>query len=186
MRRSFIARSMLTPLIESWRPVPAVAIVPFFIIWFGFAWHGKLLLVALASMLVVIVGVLEAIDRIDPLYFRVALSFGAKHAKLVDEVLMPAILPPLLASLRIALAIAITVAVVAEFMGATRGLGHVLNVAMNTFATHTVVLCAIVLGLIGSLLDLGLRHIYKRLVPWAKTADEAVQRFVSDKERFPK
>ncbi len=183
MRRSFLARSLLTPIIESWRPIPAVAIVPFFIIWFGFAWYGKIALIALASMLVVIVGTLEAIDRINPLYFRVALSFGADNAKLVDEVVMPAILPPLLASLRIALAISITVAVVAEYMGATRGIGHVLNVAMNTFATHTIVLCAIVLGLMGGFLDFILRSVHKRMVRWARTADEAIQVSVYKEER---
>lgn len=175
MRKSFIARSILTTIVESWRPVPAVAIIPFFIIWFGFAWYGKLLLVSLASFLVIVVGVVEAIDRIDPLYFRVALSFGANNSNLVDKIVIPAILPPLLASCRIALAISITVAVVAEFMGATRGVGHVLNVAMNTFATHTIVLCAIVLGIMGGLIDLFLCLIHKKMVRWSKTADEALQ-----------
>ena len=175
MRRSFIARHMLTPVIESWRPVPPVAIVPFFIIWFGFAWHGKLLLVALGAFLIVVVGVVESIDRIDPLHIRTALSFGASSATLVDHVVLPAIGLTLLAPLRIALALSITLAVVADFMGATRGLGHVMHVASNTFATHTVLLCAVVLGVIGGVLDLVLRKLHERMTPWARTAREAVE-----------
>ena len=175
MRSSFVARSILSPLVESWRPVPAVAVIPFFIIWFGFAWYGKLLLVAFASFLVVVVGVVEAIDKINPVYLRAALSFGANNKRLADLVLVPGMFPGLLAPLRIALATAITVAVVAEFMGATIGIGHVLNVAMNTFSTHTVVLCGILLGLIGACLDWLLRLCHRRFVSWAKTADEAVQ-----------
>lgn len=175
MRRSAIARNVLTPIIEAWRPVPPVAIVPFFILWFGFAWYGKLLLVALGSFLIVVIGVVEAVDRLEPIFIRIGRSFGANRSTLVDHILLPAIVPSLLAPLRIALAVSITLAVIAEFMGATRGIGHVLNTALSTFAIHTVLLCAVVLGLLGGLLDYFLRRIHARLTRWAPRAEDAIQ-----------
>ena len=176
VRQSFLARSALTGMIESSRPVPPVAMVPFFILWFGFSWLGKLVLVSLGTFLIVVVGVTEAIDHLDPIYLRVALSFGATNGQFLLRAALPAIMPPMLAPMRIALAAAATLAVVSEYMGATQGLGYVMSVALNTFSSHTILLCALLLGAIGGTLDWLLRTLHSRVVRWAKLADEALQR----------
>ena len=176
VRQSFVARSILTRLIESSRPVPVVALIPFFILWFGFSWLGKFVLVSLGTFLIVVVGVTEAIDHLDPVFLRVAVSFGATNGQFLFRGALPAIMPPLLAPLRIALAAAATLAVVSEYMGATVGLGHVINNALSTFASHTVFLCALLLGAIGGLLDWLLRRLHRTAVRWAKLANEAVVR----------
>jgi ABC-type nitrate/sulfonate/bicarbonate transport system permease component len=174
MRHSFILRSSLTPLIESWRPVPPVAIVPFFIIWFGFAWAAKVLLVSLGVFLVIVVAVVEAIDRVRPLYLRGALAFGASNWQFLRLAALPAIVPPLLGPLRIGLAVSITLAIISEYMGAEQGIGYVINVAMSTYATHTVLLCAIVLGMLGGVLDKVLRLTHRRVAHWAELTEEAL------------
>jgi len=176
VRQSFLARAILTRLIESSRPVPVVALVPFFILWFGYSLLGKFVLVSLGTFLIVIVGTTEAIDRLDPIFLRVAVSFGATNGQFLRRGALPAIMPPLLAPLRIALAVAATLAVVSEYMGATVGLGHVIYNALNTFASHTVLLCALMLGAIGGSLDWLLRILHRRTVRWVKLAEEAVVR----------
>jgi ABC-type nitrate/sulfonate/bicarbonate transport system permease component len=162
VRQSFIARSILTRLIESSRPVPAVALIPFFILWFGYSWLGKFVLVSLGTFLIVIVGATEAIDRLDPIFLRVAVSFGATNSQFLLRGALPAIMPSLLAPLRIALAAAATLAVVSN--------------ALSTFASHTILLCGLLLGAIGGGLDWLLRRLHRRVVGWAKLADEAVVR----------
>lgn len=174
LRESFVLRSILTPLIESSRPVPPVAIVPFFIIWFGFAWAAKLLLVSLGVFLVIVVAVVEAIDRVRPIYLRAALAFGASEWQFLCLAALPAITPGLLGPLRVGLAIAVALTIISEYMGATLGVGHVINVAMGTYATHTVLLCAIVLGVLGALLDKILRVLHARVVRWAESTEEAL------------
>ena len=174
MRQSFILRSSVMPVIESWRPVPPVAIVPFFIIWFGFAWAAKLLLVSLGVFLIIIVGVVEAIDRVRPVYLRAALAFGASNWQFLRLAALPAITPNLLGPLRIALAVAVTLAIVSEYMGAAWGLGYVINVAMSTYATHTVLLCVIILGILGALLNTALHVLDRRVTHWAELAEEAL------------
>jgi ABC-type nitrate/sulfonate/bicarbonate transport system permease component len=175
LRHSFIARAMISPLIDSSRPVPAVALVPFFILWFGFSWVGKLILVSLGTFLVVVVRVTEAIDHLDPIYLRIALSFGGNNWKFLRYAALPAIIPVMLGPLRIALAVAVTLAVVSEYMGSTRGLGYVINIALNTFSSHTILLCALLLGVIGGFWDWVLRKIHRRLVTWSKTVGDAIQ-----------
>ncbi len=177
VRQSFLLRSILTPIIESSRPVPAVALIPFFILWFGFSWAGKAVLIAVGTFLIIAVGVMNSIDRLDPVYLRTALSFGGTNWKFLRFAALPAIMPAMLAPLRIALANATILAVASEYMGATRGLGYVINIALNTFSSHTILLCVMVLGVIGGGLDLALRTAHARLTTWAKAAEEAVDTY---------
>lgn len=167
MGRSRTVKTVAAPIIESWRPVPPVAIVPFFIMWFGFAWYAKVLLVSLGAFLIMIVGILEAMAQQNPTHLRIGLSAGATRDRFMWKVVLPGLIPQLLAPLRIAIAASLALAVIAEFMGATRGLGYVMNVAFNTYAMHTVMLCAIMLGIIGAGLDWLVRVIHRRLVPWS-------------------
>ena len=174
MRHSFISRNVLSPIIETMRPVPAVALVPFFILWFGYALGGKILLVAAGTFLIVVVGVVHSIDKLDPIYIRSTLAFGGNNWKFLRYAALPAIMPVMLGHLRVALATAITLAVVSEFMGATSGLGLVINTALSTFSSHTVFLAIIILGIIGGTMDLMLRAFYSTITAWSKEAKDAL------------
>src|SRR5207249_1282021 len=77
LRYSSVIDDTFYPLVESWRPVPTVALVPFFVLWFGFAEIGKILLVLLGVALVIIVTTYEAIGNIKPVYVKAAYSLGA-------------------------------------------------------------------------------------------------------------
>jgi ABC-type nitrate/sulfonate/bicarbonate transport system permease component len=175
LRHSFILRSALSPIIESWRPIPIVAMIPFFILWFGFSWIGKIILISFGTFLIIVVGVMNSIDNLNPIYLRIILSYGGDNLKFLRYGALKAIMPSMLAPIRIALAIAVTLAVVSEFMGATRGLGYLINVALSNFSPHTILLCAIILGLIGAFTDWVLRLIHSKITRWAKGAREAVQ-----------
>ena len=174
LRHSFIVRNFFTPIIETMRPVPAVALIPFFILWFGYSATGKIVLIAAGVFLIIVVGVINAIDTLDPLYIRSALALGGNNWKFLWHAALPAILPAMLGHMRVALAIAITLAIVSEFMGATRGLGLVINSALNTFSSHTVMLVIIILGMIGSILDAILCFIWSKLTKWPQEAREAL------------
>lgn len=174
LRHSFVLRNILTPIIETMRPVPAVALIPFFILWFGYASTGKIMLVAIGTFLIIVIGVTHSIDKLDPIYIRSTLAFGSGNGKFLRHAALPAILPGMLGHMRVALAIAITLAVVSEFMGATQGLGLVINSALNTFSTHTVLLVVIILGALGSALDFFLCLIWNSFTKWPQEAREAL------------
>lgn len=145
-------------LVETWRPVPPVALIPFFILIFGFSEVGRAILVMLGATLVVIVTIVEAMDRVPPAQVRFGLVAGLSRTDLFRLVLIPASIPSTKAGFRIALALAITLVIVSEFLGSRYGLGYLISVSKVTLTTPTIILCVILLGLIGFTLDLAVRR----------------------------
>ncbi len=165
----------LQPHIESWRPVPPVALVPFFILWFGFSVFGKLLLVSLGCALILVVQTQEAVRNISPRYIRAAHSLGLSKVNVYRMVVLPAILPELRSGLRIALALSVSLVVVSEFLGAQEGLGYLITVAKVTFSTPTILLGIILLGFLSFTFDWLLQKGIDRLTTWRETIAESLE-----------
>jgi sulfonate transport system permease protein len=171
-RRAFI---LLDGVVETSRPVPPVALVPFFILLFGFSEYGKILLVALGTGLVITVATVEAIERVPSGVVRWGLVSGLSRAGLFRYIILPAALPDMRTGARIALATAITLVIVSEFMGSTYGLGYLINVSKITLTTPTIVLCIIILGWLSWGLDRALRLAFDRVSAWDIRAKGAVR-----------
>lgn len=163
------------PIVESWRPVPPVALVPFFILWFGFSDLGKIILVLLGIALVMIVSILEAIEQVNPIYIRSAYSLGSTKQRVFLKVILPAIIPTLRSGLRVSLALSIALVVVSEFLGADHGIGYLINISKVTFNTPAIVLGIIILGIIAFVLDAILQLVLSRLTLWNETYSESFQ-----------
>lgn len=166
--------SALSGIIECWRPVPPIALIPFFILWFGFSDIGKIILVALGVFLILVVNTLESIRNVRPIYVRVGMNLGASKSKLYRSIILPAILPSLISGFRISMALSISLVIVSEFMGATWGLGYLISVAKVTFSTHTILLSIFIIGIISWLLDTALRKTTEIILPWAEKSTEAI------------
>src|SRR5690606_23630279 len=61
---------LLNPLIESSRPVPVIAMIPFFLMWFGIGELGKFLLVTLGVFAIIVINTIEAIRNVPPIYVK--------------------------------------------------------------------------------------------------------------------
>lgn len=162
-------------LIETWRPVPPVALVPFFILIFGFSEIGRLLLVALGTMLVIVVTVVESFERVSPSLVRLGLVSGLTRPAIFRLILIPAAIPFARAGFRIALALSVTLVVVSEFLGSRYGLGYLINVSKVTLTTSTMFLCIILLGVIGYILDFALRKIFAAVSEWEYSSREVIR-----------
>src|SRR5262249_40366821 len=137
-------------IIESWRPIPPVALIPFFLLLFGFSEIARILLITIGVTLVIVVSAKEAIGNIRPVLVKAAYTLGADDFAVLKHVILPAILPELISGLRIGLAWAMGLAVIAEFMGAETGLGYLLNVAKTTNALDRVLLLVFVIGVLST------------------------------------
>lgn len=175
MQFSRTAFVFLDGIVETSRPIPPVAMVPFFILIFGFAEDGKLLLVALGTGLVITVATVEAIERVPSGVIRWGLVSGLSRAGLFRYVILPAALPDMRTGARIALATAITLVIVSEFMGSKYGLGYLINVSKITLTTPTIILCVIVLGWLSWGMDRVLRLAFDRVSAWDIRAKGAVR-----------
>lgn len=175
MKYSHTIDRLLYKLIESWRPIPAVALIPFFLLWFGFSNFGKILLVTLGVALIMVVNTYEAVNNVKPIFIKAAYSLGAKKLEIFKTVIIPAILPELKSGLRISLATGFGLVIVSEFMGADYGLGYLINISKITFSTHTILLAILIIGIIAVFLDKIVQRIANRLTTWAPKLNEAVQ-----------
>lgn len=160
------ARAALHGIVEAWRPVPPVALIPFFLLWFGFSPFGRILLVMLGVALIMVVATYEAMQNV-PLGFReAARALGAGRRSVLWTIDWPAIRPALRGPLRVSLALSFTLVIVSEFLGAQSGLGYLINVSKVTFSTHVILLAIIIIGLLSSLADVALRRTLRAIVPW--------------------
>lgn len=156
----------LMPTVNALRAVPAVALVPFFLLWFGFSEAGRYLLVALAVGLNVMVAcadtLLNARER-DVIVFQ---SHLRERHTLIVSYWLPRLLESLLPTMRFGLSLALGAIVVAEMLGSQFGLGYLIQTSRSTFSINVIFLCSIILGAITITLDAGVRRIWKIFVTW--------------------
>ncbi len=171
--RAFYATA--NPIIEALRPVPPIALIPFFIIWFGLGPSGQIGLVALGCFMVLAVNTFVAVHTVPPVYVRAASSLGASKFHIYTTVIIPAIIPSLMSGFRIAAALAFGLGVAAEFMGAQSGLGYVMMVARRTLNTNTILLGIVLLGIESFLLDKCIRVVGRYLCRWSETSIDSIQ-----------
>jgi ABC-type nitrate/sulfonate/bicarbonate transport system permease component len=165
---------VLDGIVETTRPVPPVAVVPFFILVFGFAEVGKLLLVTLGTSLVLTVATVEAIERVPTTIMRWGLVSGLSRAGLFRNVILRAAMPELRSGLRIALATAVALVVVSEFMGAKYGMGYLISSAKVTLGTPAMIVSIILLGWLSWGLDRLLRWRFDKWCSWDVRARGAI------------
>lgn len=155
-----------TPFVEALRPIPPIALIPFFILWFGLHPAGQILLIGLGCFMVMAVSALEALRNVSIDLRRAARSLGVSGPTYYFRILLPAISPQLIGPLRVSLALAFALAVAAEFMGAQSGVGFLMMVARRTLQTETILLGVLVLGAESALTDYVLRTTLRRLTRW--------------------
>lgn len=163
---SRIVERTIYPLIVFLQIVPKIAIAPLFIIWFGFGFTPKLLLVFLLCFFPIVVGAVAGFKSVDPDVMDLARSTGAKAWRLFIKIRLPQALPELFTGLKVGAALAATAAVVAEFVASNRGLGYLLLEYNGNLETAMVFAVVILLSLMGLALY-GLVELSERLaIPW--------------------
>ena len=104
--------------------------------------------------------------NVDPVRLRAAQSLGATPAQLLRRVILPNALPDILTGVRIGLGVGWSTLLASELVAATRGLGFMMQSAGQFLATDVVVSGILVIAFVAFAIELGLRWLQKRLVPW--------------------
>ncbi|SFZ77850.1 taurine ABC transporter permease TauC [Chitinimonas taiwanensis] len=161
-----IARGLLDPLIELYRPIPPLAYLPLIVIWFGIGEFSKVLLIYLAIFAPIAIATATAVRAVEPSRIQAAQSLGATRVQLISQVIFPSALPDILTGIRIGLGAGWSTLVAAELVAATRGLGFMVQSAAQFLVSDVVVLGIAVIALVAFALELGLRYLQARYVPW--------------------
>jgi NitT/TauT family transport system permease protein len=161
----FFERSVY-PLIVFLQIVPKIAIAPLFIIWFGFGFMPKLLLVFLLSFFPIVVSSTAGFKSVDPDVMDLARSTGAGQWRLFAKIRLPQALPDIFTGLKVGAALAATAAVVAEFVASNKGLGYLLLEYNGNLETPMVFAVIIVLSLIGLAIYYAVEFLERITIPW--------------------
>ena len=137
--------------------VPAVAMGPVFILWFGLGLTPKVVLAAYFVFFIVFVNTVTGFQQVPPGLLNVTRVLGASRVALLKTVILPSALPYILAALRVTLPAAMIGAVVGEFIASNRGLGYLTRAAAAEYSTSGVIAGVVVMSAIVLALTLLLR-----------------------------
>ena len=158
------ARRFIDPIINFFRALPPIALIPLVIVYFGVDELAKVVILFYASFFAGVIVMYEGIAQISPLYVRVARTLGATELEIFRKVIVPLTVPHILTALRVALGVAWATLVASELIAAQHGLGALIQNASTYFLLDVIYVGIICIGLIALLMDLALRRASARLV----------------------
>jgi NitT/TauT family transport system permease protein len=148
------------PLAQMLRPISPLAWIPLAILWFGVGDSAAIYLIFIGCFFPLLLTAMSAVHNIPAVYLEVGRNFGLSTREFFLRVLYPATVPQLITGARITLGIAWLVLVAAEMISVNSGLGFLIVDARNAGNRYDLVVAGMfVIGLIGLLLDLGMRSL---------------------------
>lgn len=146
------------PVVQFLRPISPVAWLPFIVLWVGIGDVPAIVIIFIAAFFPVLLTTVTAVGNIDPVYLKISDNFGLGRAQTLLGIVFPAIFPQIANALHIAVGTAWIFLVVGEMAGSQSGLGYLITDARNNLQTDTLMAAIIVIGIIGIVLDLLIRH----------------------------
>ena len=154
------------PVIVFLQIIPKIAIAPLFIIWFGFGFGPKLLIVFLLCFFPIVVASVAGFKSVDPDIMDFARTTGAGGLRMFLKIRLPQALPEIFTGLKVGAALSATAAVVAEFVASDRGLGYLLQQYNGNLETPMVFAIIVLLSVIGLAVYYVVELIERLVIPW--------------------
>ncbi|MCA0919947.1 ABC transporter permease [Pseudooceanicola nanhaiensis] len=159
-------RAGLVPLVAAIFPIPKIALLPLFVIWFGIDESSKYALIAFGTFTPTVVATYGAVDNVDRSLIRMGQSFGLSWFSIVRKIVLPGAMPGILSGLRISLAIAIILLVAAEMLGAQHGIGAYILEAGSLYDLERLFAGVVILSLLGVITSGAIGLIERRVLGW--------------------
>ena len=144
-----LARTPGLAIVSALFPVPKIALVPLFIVWFGIGEGSKLVTLGFGVFFPTVINTLAGVDGVSRSLIRMGQSFGLSRTAILAKIVLPGALPAILAGFRITTATAIILLVAAEMIGAEYGIGAFVLSAGNLYDTDSLLAGITVLSLLG-------------------------------------
>ena len=156
------------PFVSFARYLPASAFIPLLILWAGIGEAQKLLVIFIGSFFQLVLMIAVSVGNTRRDLVEAAYTLGALDRGIVTRVLMPASAPEIAETLRMVLGWAWTYVIVAELIGASSGIGHMITDSQALLATDQIIFGILVIGLIGLVTDFAFKAANRKLYPWAQ------------------
>jgi len=155
------------PFISFSRYLPASAFIPLLILWAGTGEAQKLLVIFVGSFFQIVLMVAVAGGNTRRDLVEAAYTLGASDRGIVTRVLFPAAAPEIAEISRLVLGWAWTYVIVAELIGASSGIGHMIMDSQALLNTGQIIFGIVVIGIIGLVSDFFFKALNRRLFPWS-------------------
>lgn len=159
-------RGLFDTPVELFRPIPPLAVLPLFILWFGIGDPASVRLLIFASIWIMIISARAGARTVKLSKVRAAYSLGASKSQVLRRVILPNALPELFTGVRVALGVSWGTLVAAELVGTETGLGSMIFQARAFLRTDVVVVGIITIAVIGVAMDILMRYAESKLIPW--------------------
>ena len=158
--------ALLEPFVSFARYLPASAFIPLLILWAGIGELQKLLVIFIGSVFQIILMVAVTVSSTRRDLVEAAYTLGARDRGIITRVLIPSAAPEIAEILRLVLGWAWTYVIVAELIGSSAGIGHMIVDSQALLNTGQIIFGIIVIGLIGLISDFLFKAANRWLFPW--------------------
>ncbi|MBN3731384.1 aliphatic sulfonate ABC transporter permease SsuC [Burkholderia sp. Tr-20390] len=160
------AEVALDSTIQMIRNIPALAMIPLVILWFGIDEKAKLFLVALGVFFPVYINTYHGIRSVDANLIEMAKSYGVRGFALYRDVILPGALPSILVGVRFAFGLMWVMLIVAETISAQSGIGYMTMNAREFLQTDVVVVGILLYAVLGKLADVLAKWLERVTLRW--------------------
>ncbi|WP_027016327.1 aliphatic sulfonate ABC transporter permease SsuC [Comamonas composti] len=148
-----LAETLLDSSIQMLRTIPALAMIPLVILWFGIDESAKLFLISISVFFPLYLNTFHGIRNVDPALIEMGRSYGLTRWQLYREVILPGALSSILVGLRFSLGLMWVILIVAETISAQQGIGYLTTNAREFLQTDVVLVGILLYALLGKLAD---------------------------------
>jgi len=163
---SRIGEYSFDPLLNAFRSIPLLGLLPLFIVWFGIGNMPKILIVVLGALFPMYVNTFAGIRSVDPKLGELGQVLGLSRWELVRHIVLPGSLPSALTGLRLSVVGSLLALVVGEQINANAGLGFMINTAEQFLANNIIMVCLFMYAILGLIADAVIRLIERKALAW--------------------
>lgn len=161
-----VMRAGLSPVVSALFPIPKIALLPLFIVWFGIGEGSKVATILFGTFFPTVIATYGGVDNVDRNLIRMGQSFGLSWASIVRKIIVPGALPAILSGFRISASIAIVLLVAAEMIGAQNGIGAYILMAGALFAVEQLIAGVAMLSILGLTIGWLIGRAERRFLRW--------------------
>lgn len=160
------AETLLDSSIQMVRNIPALALIPLVILWFGIDEVAKLFLIAVAVFFPIYINTFHGIKNVDPGLIEMGRTYGLSRWGLYRHIILPGAMSSILVGLRFALGLMWVILIVAETISAQAGIGYLTMNAREFLQTDVVLVGILLYALLGKLADVFAKSLERHWLRW--------------------
>lgn len=161
-------RAVFKPIFEVIRPVPPIAWVPLFTLWFGTKEFSRVAIITMGVFMPIVINSYSGVIMVPEINFQVGKVFGAKSTDMLFDVVLPSSLNAIFAGIRTALGGGWMVLLASEMLGAREGIGFLIMQGSSANDLTLSIVGMVMIGAFGALFAYGFDYLERWLCPWKR------------------